>query len=283
MECLEVKKEVYLIRKLRDKLDFHKRGLMELMLHLDKKREILEEFKDNINDLFKFIRCGEIFNDIVTNYTEYISDSEISENSNGQIIGLVKIYVKKAKQQIIDTELFLHEIEGDDDIEESYVNSIREQLEAYKSKNIFTELATIEEILISISKEGKSLYEGSNIFLNNISKYNSLDKIRKENNLNIFCYENIEGNLLVNKLIDLQNDYNGSEVIANIVEVESMPLFSIFTSVKLQPILDYNSEVYFKIINLLNQLQQLNQDLLSIDEVKRQIDIIDEFLKDSLQ
>lgn len=280
MECLEVKQEVYLMRRLREEIDFHKRGLMELLIHLDKRVEILEKFKGNINELFKFIRCGEIFNDIVTNYTEYLSVSETFENSNGEITDLVKVYIKKAEQQIIDTELFLYEIEEDDDIEDSYVSDIREQLEVYKSNNIFTKLITIEEILTSISKEGKGLYEGIDVFLNNISKYNSLDEVGKENNLNTFCYENIESNNFVDRLISLQNDYNGAEVIANIVEVEAIPLFSTWNSERLKSVLEYDSKIYFNIISTLNQIKQLNQDLLNVENVNSQIKIIEEFLDD---
>lgn len=255
---------------------------MELLLYLDKRVKILAKFNCNSSDLFKFIRCGEIFNDIITNYTEYLSVAETIENTDGQIADLVKVYIRRAEQQILDTEMFLNEIEEDDDIEDSYVNEIREELEVYKSKSIFTELTTVEEILKSISKDGKELYDGLYMFLNNITKYNNLDEITKENNLSVFSCENIENNSFVNKLIRLQNDYNSAKVIANIVEVEGMPLFSTFTSVKLQPILECNSDMYFKIITLLNQLQELNQDLLNISDVKSQIEIINEFLKDFL-
>lgn len=280
MEFLEIKEELYLIRRISEELDFYKRGLRELLIHLDMRVEILEKFKGNSSDLYKFIRGGEILNDIVTNYTDYVSVSKTFENCSGEITDLVKVYVKKAEQQIIDTELFFGEIEDDYDIEECYVRNIREQLESYKSKNIFTELNTVEEILTSISKDQRSNYEGMNIFLNNISKYNSLDEIGKENNLNVFCYENIESNNFVDRLISLQNDYNGAEVIANIVEVEAIPLFSTWNSERLKSVLEYDSKIYFKIISTLNQIKQLNQDLLNVGNVNSQIKIIEEFLDD---
>lgn len=72
-------------------------------------------------------------------------------------------------------------------------------------------------------------------------------------------------------LINLYNDYNGAEVIANVNEFEAIPMFSKWSTKKLKLVLEWNSEYYFKIINTLNQLQQLNVDLLGIKLVKREI------------
>lgn len=53
-----------------------------------------------------------------------------------------------------------------------------------------------------------------------------------------------------------------------------MTLFSRWDTEHLRVILEEDSELYFKIINTLNSLQQLNNDLLNVNFVKKQIDII---------
>ena len=58
-----------------------------------------------------------------------------------------------------------------------------------------------------------------------------------------------------------------------------MSLFSKWNTERLRPILEEDSELYFKIINTLNSLQQINDDLLNINFVEEQIDIVNELQK----
>ena len=273
MESLKLKEEIYIIKKLNEDLEFYNQLLKELMLYLDIRNEVKNKFKSMDDDFYKYIEIGEILDDITRNYTGYDSVS----NSSGEIIDFKKVYCLKAEQEILNSQMLLIELE-EDEVDENYIKEIKNKLDRYTNKNIFDELLIIQELLLKISNPLKEFHDEIDIFLNKLVKFNDLIELDKNKYLNSFCYENIENNSFVDKLINLQSDYNSAEVIANVVEVEGMPLFSIWNSEKLKPILEYNSKIYFKIISTLNELQQLNQDLLNIVNVNSQIEIIEEFL-----
>lgn len=271
---LKLNKKVDLIRRLDGELNSYKHGLMELMRHLDTRLEDIEKFKSTSSDLYKYIKCGEILEDITKNYTEHMIVSESIEGFNGEITDFIKVYIPKAEQQILDTEMFLLEIEEDDSIPESYVEQIKSELEYYKTKNIFSEFKTIQELLLKITNKGKEILDGVDTFTENLLEFNNLQELVKYNYLNDFCYKNIETNEFVWRLINLYNDYHAVEVISNIVEIDGMSLFSICNIEKLNPILDWSSEMYFKIVNTLNQLQQLNKDFFNKSYTKKQMELI---------
>ncbi|MDY3359712.1 MAG: hypothetical protein SOY04_04825 [Clostridium celatum] len=272
MKNLELKDEMYLLKRLKLELDSYKSGMMEIMLHLDIRAEVARKFIGTRSDLYKCIRIGKVLDDITKNYIDYESIS----NCNGEIVDFIKVYLVKAEKEILETEMFLFEIENDDDIEDYYVKEIRAKLLEYKRKNIFYEFDVIQELLLQISEQAKDNYDGMHVFIDKIVEFNSLGELEKRNSLNDFCYKNIENSIWIKKLISLYNDYHGVEVIANINEVEGIPLFSRWDAVKLKPLLKFKSKVYFKIINTLNQLQQLNKDLLNIKYVERQIKLVNE-------
>ena len=129
----------------------------------------------------------------------------------------------------------------------------------------------------SISYKKVLSYDCSNDFINKLNKFNVLDELTKYKVLNDFCYDNIERNTFIDELIKIFNNYNGVEIIANINGFEGMSLFSKWNTERLRPILEEDSELYFKIINTLNSLQQLNDDLLNINFVEEQIDVVNKF------
>ena len=276
MSMLKLNEEVNLIERLSEELNSYKEQLMQLKIQLHIRLEIIEKFKSRRSNVYKYIKCGEIFDDITKNYTDFTDSSELIENFNGDITDFIRTYKPKAEQQILDTEIFLSEIQYDEDIEEAYVDEIRKQLTYYKTRDIFIEFNTIQELLIDIRKEEERIYDGEGSFLEKLIEFNSLGEIVKYNCLNDFCHENIEGNTFVYELINLYNDYRGAEVIANITEVEQMTLFSRWNAETLKPVMNYSSKDYFKIIFTLNQIQQLNEDLLNREYVTEQIEFINE-------
>lgn len=278
MENLELKEDSYLVKRLYEDLHLYKQGLMEIMLHLNIRNEIIQKFKGSSSDLYKYIKIGEILEDITKNYIDYESVSKC----NGDIIDFKKVYHPKAEQEILDTEMFLLELKEDTDVDESDIMKIRMRLEEYKSKNIFKEFDMIEGLLLSIGEKDLIIYDEANEFIDKLVQFNKLSEIDKQSHLNDFCYRNLEKNDFVCKLINLYSDYNAVEVIVNINEFEGIAMFSRWDTEKLKPILKWNSQCYFNIINTLNNLQQLNVDLLDIKLVEKEIKFIDElqmFLK----
>ena len=233
----------------------------------------MDRFKGNGDELYKYVQAGEILDDIKKNYI----DHESVCNTDGEIVDFKKVYQVKAERMILDTQMFLIELEGDEDIDEGYVRGIKMELAKYENKNIFTELLLLEKLLSSVSYKKVLSYDGSNDFINKLNKFNVLDELTKCKVLNDFCYDNIEKNIFIDELIRIYNDYDGAEVIANINDVEGMTLFSRWNTERLMPILEENSELYFKIINSLNNLQQLNDYLLNINFVEEQIDVVNKF------
>ncbi|MDK0845878.1 hypothetical protein P5E44_06700 [Clostridium perfringens] len=275
MNNFKAKEATYLLKRLYKDIDFYKSGLKEILLYLDARLEVVDRFKGNGDELYKYVQASEILDDIKKNYI----DHESVCNTDGEIVDFKKVYQVKAERMILDTQMFLIELEDDEDIDEGYVRRIKMELAKYENKNIFTELLLLEELLSSVSYKKVLSYDGSNDFINKLNKFNILDELTKYKVLNDFCYDNIEKNTFIDELIRIYNDYHGAEVIANINDVEGMTLFSRWNTERLMPILEENSELYFKIINSLNSLQQLNDDLLNINFVEEQIDIVNELQK----
>lgn len=275
MNNFKTKEATYLLKRLYKDIDFYKSGLKEILLYLDARLEVVDRFKGNGDELYKYVQASEILDDIKKNYI----DHESVCNTDGEIVDFKKVYQVKAERMILDTQMFLIELEDDEDIDEGYVRRIKMELAKYENKNIFTELLLLEELLSSVSYKKVLSYDGSNDFINKLNKFNILDELTKYKVLNDFCYDNIEKNTFIDELIRIYNDYHGAEVIANINDVEGMTLFSRWNTERLMPILEENSELYFKIINSLNSLQQLNDDLLNINFVEEQIDIVNELQK----
>lgn len=273
MESLKLKEEIHIIKKLNNDLEFYNQLLKEVMRYLGIRNKVKDKFKSMSDDFCKYLQIGEVLDDITRNYIEYNSVT----NNLGEIIDFKKVYCLKAEQEILNNQMLLIELE-DDDVDVNYIKEVKDKIDRYTNNNIFDELLIIQELLLKISNSSKELYDGVDIFFDKLVKFNDLIESDKNKNLNKFCYENIENNSLVGKLINLQSDYNSVEVIANIVEVEGMSLFSKWNSEKLKLILEYNSKIYFKIISTLNKLQQLSYDLLNIVNVNSQIEIIEEFL-----
>lgn len=275
MNNFKAKEATYLLKRLYKDIDFYKSGLKEILLYLDARLEVVDRFKGNGDELYKYVQAGEILDDIKKNYI----DHESVCNTDGEIVDFKKVYQVKAERMILDTQMFLIELEDDEDIDEGYVRRIKMELAKYENKNIFTELLLLEELLSSVSYKKVLSYDGSNDFINKLNKFNVLDELTKYKVLNDFCYDNIEKNTFIDELIKIFNNYNGVEIIANINGFEGMSLFSKWNTERLRPILEEDSELYFKIINTLNSLQQLNDDLLNINFVEEQIDIVNELQK----
>lgn len=273
MNNFKAKEVTYLLKRLYEDIDFYKSGLKEILLYLDTRLEVVDRFKGNGDELYKYVQAGEILDDIKKNYI----DHESVCNTDGEIVDFKKVYQVKAERMILDTQMFLIELEGDEDIDEGYVRGIKMELAKYENKNIFTELLLLDELLSSVSYKNVLSYDGSNDFINKLNKFNILDELTKYKVLNDFCYDNIEKNIFIDELIRIYNDYDGAEVIENINDVEGMTLFSRWNTERLMPILEENSELYFKIINSLNNLQQLNDYLLNINFVEEQIDVVNKF------
>lgn len=275
MNNFKAKEATYLLKRLYKDIDFYKSGLKEILLYLDARLEVVDRFKGNGDELYKYVQAGEILDDIKKNYI----DHESVCNTDGEIVDFKKVYQVKAERMILDTQMFLIELEDDEDIDEGYVRRIKMELAKYENKNIFTELLSLEELLSSISYKKVLSYDCSNDFINKLNKFNVLDELTKCKVLNDFCYDNIEKNTFIDELIKIFNNYNGVEIIVNINGFEGMSLFSKWNTERLIPILEEDSELYFKIINTLNSLQQLNDDLLNINFVEEQIDIVNELQK----
>lgn len=275
MNNFKAKEATYLLKRLYKDIDFYKSGLKEILLYLDARLEVVDRFKGNGDELYKYVQAGEILDDIKKNYI----DHESVCNTDGEIVDFKKVYQVKAERMILDTQMFLIELEDDEDIDEGYVRRIKMELAKYENKNIFTELLSLEELLSSISYKKVLSYDCSNDFINKLNKFNVLDELTKCKVLNDFCYDNIEKNTFIDELIKIFNNYNGVEIIANINGFEGMSLFSKWNTERLIPILEKHSELYFKIINTLNSLQQINDDLLNINFVEEQIDIVNELQK----
>ena len=275
MNNFKAKEATYLLKRLYKDIDFYKSGLKEILLYLDARLEVVDRFKGNGDELYKYVQAGEILDDIKKNYI----DHESVCNTDGEIVDFKKVYQVKAERMILDTQMCLIELEDDEDIDEGYVRRIKMELAKYENKNIFTELLSLEELLSSISYKKVLSYDCSNDFINKLNKFNVLDELTKCKVLNDFCYDNIEKNTFIDELIEIFNDYNGVEIIANINGFEGMSLFSKWNTERLIPILEKDSELYFKIINTLNSLQQINDDLLNINFVEEQIDIVNELQK----
>lgn len=275
MNNFKAKEATYLLKRLYKDIDFYKSGLKEILLYLDTRLEVVDRFKGNGDELYKYVQAGEILDDIKKNYI----DHESVCNTDGEIVDFKKVYQVKAERMILDTQMFLIELEGDEDIDEGYVRGIKMELAKYENKNIFTELLLLEKLLSSVSYKKVLSYDGSNDFINKLNKFNVLDELTKCKVLNDFCYDNIERNTFIDELIKIFNNYNGAEIIANINDVEGMSLFSKWNTERLRPILEEDSELYFKIINTLNSLQQINDDLLNINFVEEQIHIVNELQK----
>ena len=270
MNNFKAKEATYLLKRLYKDIDFYKSGLKEILLYLDARLEVVDRFKGNGDELYKYVQAGEILDDIKKNYI----DHESVCNTDGEIVDFKKVYQVKAERMILDTQMCLIELEDDEDIDEGYVRGIKLELAKYENKNIFTELLSLEELLSSISYKKVLSYDCSNDFINKLNKFIVLDELTKCKVLNDFCYDNIEKNTFIDELIEIFNDYNGVEIIANINGFEGMSLFSKWNTERLRPILEEDSELYFKIINTLNSLEQLNNDLLNINFVEEQIDIV---------
>lgn len=270
MNNFKIEDEVCLLKRLYNDIDFYKIGLKEILLYLDTRSEVVQRFKYNTNELYKYVQMGEILEDIKKNYIEHESVC----NADGEIVDFKKVYQVRGERVIFDTQMFLIELEDDEHVEDGYINQIKDELAKYESKNIFTELLLLEELLLSVNSEKLLIYDRSNDFIKRLNKFNLLDEVSKYSALNDFCYDNIERNTFLDELIKIYNDYHGAEVIVNINGVEGMTLFSRWDTEHLRVILEEDSELYFKIINTLNSLQQLNSDLLNVNFVKKQIDII---------
>lgn len=273
MESLELKDEIYIMKRLNQDLDFYKQGLREIIISLYTRRDIMEKFKNLDNNiLYMYLKVGEILNDITENYIDY--ESFIS--NSGEIIDFRKIYIIKAEEKILADEKLLIELEDDEDVDESYIKNIEDELYKYKKINIFDEFNSIEELLLNIRGYINEFDSEISIFLNKLSEFNKLEELDKYKNLNNFCYENIDNNKLIKKLINLYDDWHGAEIIKDINEFEAILFFSRWDSEKLKILLNWNSEIYFKITKTLNVFKQLNEDLLNIEYVEKQIKLVDE-------
>lgn len=264
-----------LLKRLYEDIDFYKNQLKEILFYLELRLEVVNKFKDCEDELYRYLHMGMILDDIKKNYIEYESVC----NSVGEIVEVKKVYQVKAESLILDTQMFISELEDDEDSDDIYIRKIEMELEKYKNKNIFTELVTLEELISSVNYEEFWFYDGSKDFIDKLNKFNKLDELIKYNTLNDFCYDNIEKNIFVDKLIKIYSEYNSVEVIGDINSIENMRILSRWNTEILTPILKTDSELYFKIINTLNRLKQLNVDLLNIDFIKEQIDIINELQK----
>ena len=273
MNNFKAKEATYLLKRLYKDIDFYKSGLKEILLYLDASSEVVDSLKVMVMNYTNMYRQARILDDIKKNYI----DHESVCNTDGEIVDFKKVYQVKAERMILDTQMFLIELEDDEDIDEGYVRRIKMELAKYENKNIFTELLSLDELLSSISYKKVLSYDGSDDFINKLNKFNVLDELTKYKVLNDFCYDNIEKNTFIDELIEIFNDYNGVEIIANINGFEGMSLFSKWNTERLRPILEEDSELYFKIINTLNSLQQLNDDLLNINFVEEQIDVVNKF------
>lgn len=270
MSNFKDKETTYLLKRLYEDIDFYKSGLKEILLYLDARLEVMDKFKGNENELYKYIQAGKILDDIKKNYVDHESVSNI----DGEIVEFKKVYQVKAERMILDTKMFLIELEDDEDVDEGYVRGIKMELEEYENKNIFTELLLLEKLLSSVSYKRVLNYDCSNNFINELNNFNILDELTKYKVLNAFCYDNIEKNIFIDELVKIFNDYNNIEIVTNINEFQGVSLFSKWNTESLRPILEESSELYFKIINTLNRLQELNDDLLNIDFLEKQVDII---------
>ena len=234
MNNFKVKEATYLLKRLYEDINFYKSGLKEILLYLDARLEVVERFKDNGDELYKYVQAGEILDDIKKNYI----DHESVCNTDGEIVDFKKVYQVKAERMIFDIQMFLIELEGDEDIDEGYVRGIKMELSKYENKNIFTELLLLGELLSSISYKKVLSYDDSNDFINKLNKFNVLDELTKCKVLNDFCYDNIERNTFIDELIKIFNNYSGVEVIANINDFEGMSLFSKWNTERLRAILE---------------------------------------------
>ena len=192
----------------------------------------MKRFKCNANELYKYVQAGAILDDIKQNYVEHESVC----NAEGEIIDFKKVYQVKAERVILDTQMFLIELEDDYDVDEIYVEEIKMKLAKYESRNIFTELLLLEKLLSSVNYENVLICDESKDFINELNKFNILDELIKNSMLNDFCYDNIEKNAFVDALIRIYNDYHDAEVIANINGYEGMSLFSRWNTEYLRPI-----------------------------------------------
>lgn len=270
MRNFKDKEITYLLKRLYEDIDFYKSGLKEILLYLNARLEVMNKFKGNENELYKYIQAGKILDDIKKNYIDYESISNI----DGEIVEFKKVYQVKAERMILDTKMFLIELEDDEDVDEGYVRGIKMELEEYENKNIFTELLLLEKLLSSISYKRVLNYDCSTYFINELNNFNILDELTKYKVLNAFCYDNIEKNIFIDELVKIFNDYNNIEIITNINEFQGISLFSKWNTESLRPIFEESSELYFKIVNTLNRLQELNDDLLNIDFLEKQLDIV---------
>ena len=204
MNNFKAKEATYLLKRLYEDIDFYKSGLKEILLYLDARLEVVDRFKGNGDELYKYVQAGEILDDIKKNYI----DHESVCNTDGEIVDFKKVYQVKAERMILDTQMFLIELEDDEDIDEGYVRRIKMELAKYENKNIFTELLLLEELLSSISYKKVLSYDCSNDFINKLNKFNILDELTKYKVLNDFCYDNIERNTFIDELIKIFNNYN---------------------------------------------------------------------------
>ena len=271
MKSLKLKEEIYIIKKFNEDLEFYSQLLKEVMLYLDIRNEVKDKFKSMSDDFFKYLKIGEILNNIKQNYIEYDSVT----NDLGEIIDFKKVYCLKAEQEILNNKMLLMELE-DDDIDENYIREIKNKLYTYRNKNIFDELITIQELLLKISNPLKEFRDETDVFLKELVKFNELMELDKNKYLNSFCYDNVENSNLVKNLVKIYNDYSSIEVISNVNEVELISFFSRWNNDKLKRLLEWNPEIYFNIVKSINKLKELSDDLLNIEKVQMQIELIDE-------
>ena len=172
MNNFKAKEATYLLKRLYEDIDFYKSGLKEILLYLDTRLEVVDRFKGNGDELYKYVQAGEILDDIKKNYI----DHESVCNTDGEIVDIEKVYQVEAERMILDTQMFLIELEDDEDIDEGYVRGIKMELAKYENKNIFTELLLLEKLLSSVSYKKVLSYDGSNEFINKLNKFNVLDR-----------------------------------------------------------------------------------------------------------
>ena len=130
MNNFKAKEATYLLKRLYEDIDFYKSGLKEILLYLDTRLEVVDRFKGNGDELYKYVQAGEILDDIKKNYIEHESVC----NTDGEIVDFKKVYQVKAERMILDTQMCLIELEDDEDIEAILVSQ-QEAKEIIKNNN----------------------------------------------------------------------------------------------------------------------------------------------------
>lgn len=275
MNCLEIEENKRVLEKFEKNITLYSMGLREIKYHLEKRNDIIKSFSENIEELQRYLQAAEILNDIMEKYVGY----ESIFDSLGELVDVKKVYETRPNEVITSLEEILCELNADDFAELEEISDTETELLKYKNKNIFKELKMLEELIMSSNYERSAVHQDAIDFENILKKFNNEDKLFQYSNLDAFCKMNIKGNVVIDKIIRMYIDYSSVETIAETNSFESMPLFSTYNQESLKPLLEYESEVYFRIINALNSLGALKDDLFNINSVEEQLMCINDLEK----